>query len=307
MAEQTDIQALPGLDPRVLAKIGNMAMMARSIVEGTLTGLHRSPTRGSSIEFAEHKPYTQGDEIRHIDWKVYGKSERYYIKQFEEETNLRATLVLDASGSMGYAGRDRVSKLEYSRMIAASLAYLLLGQSDAVALAVAPSMAMLPARAATSHLTVICEALAGTKPEGRAAVAEVLDRVAEKLHRRSLVVIFSDLLEEPEVLGKALRRLQGRKQDVVVFHVQDPDEVEFPFRELTKFADMEGPGEVLADPRAIRTAYREAMAAHIEALTRECRVAGIDYHRLTTDTPLDQALVRFLGWRERIAGRRGGG
>ena len=306
MPEQTDIHALPGLDPRVLAKIGNMSVLARSVVEGTLTGLHRSPTRGSSIEFAEHKPYTQGDEIRHIDWKVYGKSERYYIKQFVEETNLRANLVLDASGSMGYAGGDRITKLVYAQMIAASLAYLLLGQSDAVGLAVAPSMAMLPARASSSHLTVLCEALAQTKAEGRAAVAEALDRVAEKTHRRSLVVVLSDLLEDPEILGRSLRRLQGRKQDVVVFHLQDPDEVEFPFRELTKFADMEGPDEVLADPRAIRSAYRKAMAEHIEALTRECRVAGIDYHRITTDTPLDQALVRFLGWRERISGRRGG-
>ena len=283
-----------------------MTLLARSVVEGTLTGLHRSPTRGSSIEFAEHKPYTQGDEIRHIDWKVYGKSERYYIKQFEEETNLRAFLVVDASGSMGYAGGDRVTKLEYGRMIAASLAYLLLGQSDAVGLALAPSMAMLPARASSSHLAIVCEALSKATAEGKALIAEALDRVAEKVHRRSLVVVISDLLEEPTVLGKALRRLQGRKQDVVVFHLQDPDEVEFPFRELTKFADMEGPAEVLADPRAIRGAYREAMAQHIDSITRECRVAGIDYHRLTTDTPLDQALVRFLGWRERISGRRGG-
>ncbi|HVO30526.1 MAG TPA: DUF58 domain-containing protein [bacterium] len=278
-----------------------MSMLARTVVEGTLTGLHRSPTRGSSIEFAEHKPYTQGDEIRHIDWKVYGKSERYYVKQFEEETNLRAFVVLDASGSMGYQAGDRVTKLEYARMIAASLAYLLLGQSDAVGLTVAPSMATLPPRAASSHLPVVCEALGKLEPHGKAAMAAALEAVAEKVHRRSLVIVLSDLLEDPETLGRSLRRLQGRKQDVVVFHLQDPDEVEFPFRDLTRFADMEGPDEVLADPRAIRTAYREAMAEHIEALTRECRVAGIDYHRLTTDQPLDQALVKFLGWRERIA------
>ena len=293
------------LDPRVLAKIGNMALLARSVVEGTLTGLHKSPTKGSSIEFAEHKPYSQGDEIRHIDWKVYGKSERYYVKQFEEETNLRAWLVVDGSGSMGYRGGDRVTKLDYARMAAASLAYLLLGQSDAVGLAAtggAAEAALLPTRASSSHLTVICDALAGLAAQGDRKITGALEKISESVRRRSLVVVISDLLEEPETISRTLRRVVGRKVDLIVFHLQDPDEVEFPFRDPIRFLDMEAPREVVADPRAIRTAYREAMAGHIEALTNVCRTAGIDYHRITTDQPLDQVLIRFLGWRQKIAG-----
>lgn len=317
------------LDPKVLSKISNMALLARSVVEGTLMGLHKSPHHGTSVEFAEHKPYTPGNEIRHIDWKAYGKSEKYYVKQFEEETNLRAWIVVDGSGSMGYAGRDRVAKLDYARMIAASLTYLLLGQSDAVGLAVTGasganavgtrseqlpdgvatdrrrgSAATIPARASSSHLHVICEALAKLKPGGDSAITPALDRIAEKVHRRSMAIVVSDFLEDAEGIGRALRRLQGRRLDVIAFHVIDPDEIEFPFKDLTRFADMEGPTEVIADPRAIRAEYRKAMAAHVDALTRECRVAGIDYHRLTTDMSLDQALVKFLGWRERIAGVR---
>ena len=300
-------EGLALLDPRVLAKISNMALLARSVVEGTLTGLHRSPTKGSSIEFAEHKPYTQGDEIRHIDWKVYGKSERYYVKQFEEETNVRAWLVVDGSGSMGYAGGDRVSKLTYAQMAAASVAYLLLGQSDAVGLAAtgaAKEAAMLPTRASTSHLALLCDALASMKPAGDTQITGALEKVSESVRRRSMVVVISDLLEEPEVIGRTLRRLAGRKVDLIVFHVQDPDEVEFPFKDPIRFLDMEGPREVVADPRAIRTAYREAMAAHLSAISTLCRASNIDYHRVSTDTPLDQFLIKFLGWREKIAGGR---
>jgi uncharacterized protein (DUF58 family) len=294
------------LDPRVLSKIANMGLLARTVVEGTLMGLHRSPTKGSSIEFAEHKPYSQGDEIRHIDWKVYGKSERYYVKQFEEETNLRAFLILDGSGSMGYAGADRVTKLDYTRMVAASLSYLLLGQSDAVGLTVTGvSTASLPARAHGTHLNVLCDALTRVTAQGDHAIAAALDTAAEGVHRRSLVIVLSDLLEDPAVLGAALRRLKGRRQDVIVFHVLDPDELELPFRDLTRFVDMEKPREVDADPRMIRAAYKEALEEHMEQITSQCRVASIDYHRVTTDIPLDQALIRFLGWRERIAGGRG--
>lgn len=291
------------LHPRVLAKISNMALMARQVVEGTLMGLHKSPTKGSSIEFAEHKPYTPGNEIRHIDWKVYGKSEKYYVKQYEEETNLRAFLLVDGSGSMGYAGEDRVTKLDYARMTAASLAYLLLGQGDAVGMATTGpgDAALLPPRAASSHLHLICDGLSKMKAGGDTAITPALDKIAENIHRRSMVIVMSDLLEDPDGIGRALRRLQGRRVDVVVFHVQDPDEIDFPFHDLAKFASMEGPTEVLADPRAIRNEYRRQMQAHVDQLTNLCRAAAIDYHRLTTDTPLDQALIRFLGWRERIS------
>ena len=167
-----------------------------------------------------------------------------------------------------------------------------------------PRISTSNARASSSHLHVICDALEKMSPAGDHAITPALDKIAEKVHRRSMAVIISDLLEDPAGIGKALRRLQGRKLDVIVFHVQDPDEVDFPFKDLTRFADMEGPTEVMADPRAIRNEYRKAMAEHVESLTRECRVAGIDYHRLTTDTPLDQALIRFLGWRERFGAGR---
>lgn len=303
MSAPTSDSRVELLDPRVLAKISNTALMARQVVEGTLMGLHKSPTKGSSIEFAEHKPYTPGNEIRHIDWKVYGKSEKYYVKQFEEETNLRAYLLVDGSGSMGYAGGDRVTKLDYARMMAASLAYLLLGQSDAVGLAAtgAGAAALLPPRAASSHLHVICDALGKLTAGGDTAITPALDKIAENVHRRSLVVVMSDFLEDPEAIGRALRRLQGRRVDVVAFHVLDPDEVDFPFSDLAKFVGMEGPVEVLADPRAIRAEYKRQMQAHVDALTNVCRAAAIDYHRVTTDVSLDQVLIKFLGWRERIS------
>ena len=287
------------LDPRVLARTSNLALLARSVVEGTLTGVHRSPHRGSSVEFAEHKQYVPGDEIRHIDWKAYGKTGKYYVKQFEEETNTRVLIVLDTSGSMGYHGDDRIPKLEYAKQLAASIAYLMLGQSDAVALfASGTSEAFLPPRSASSHLLVICDSLASLEAGGHTTFAEALEHAAEKTRRRSIIVAISDYLEDPEPLGAELRRLRGRGHEVIVFHVVDPDEIDLPFEDPATFVDMEGrPLSVLADPRAIRREYIETMAAHLDMLVSECAGAGIDYARFQNDTPLDIALARFLSWR----------
>lgn len=287
------------LDPQVLARTSNLALLARNVVEGTLTGMHRSPHRGSSVEFAEHKQYVPGDEIKHIDWKAYGKSGKYYVKQFEEETNTRVFLTLDASGSMGYSGEKRVSKITYAKILAASIAYLVLGQNDAVALLAGSSAeAFLPPRSASSHLPVVCDALESLQPSGDVVFAEMLEHVAEKARRRSIIVAISDFLEEPEPIGASLRRLCGRGHEVIVFQIMDSDEIDFPFKDPATFIDMEGRQlQVLADPRAIREEYVETMAAHLDELMGICTGAGIDYARLQTDTPLDVALARFLGWR----------
>ena len=287
------------LDPAILAKISNLALLARTVVEGTLAGLHQSPHRGASVEFAEHKLYTPGDEIRHIDWKAYGKSEKYYVKQFEEETNTRAFIVVDSSASMGYSGKDRISKLDYAKFLAASLAYLLIRQSDAVSLfASCTGEAYLPPRSSSSHLPLICKALTDLSPSGNRSFAEALDHIDERIHRRSYIVIIGDFLEDPSTLGSALRRLKGRGHDVIAFHIVDPDEIDFPFQDPTLFIDMEEALELHADPLAIRKSYCEQMQLHLGKLVEACTSATVDYARFANETPLDTALAHFLGWRQ---------
>jgi len=281
-----------------LARIASLSLRARRVVEGVFTGLHASPHHGSSVEFAEHKEYSPGDELRHLDWRLYGKSDKLYVKRFEHETNLRATLVLDASGSMAYGDRA-VSKWEYARTVAASLAYLLLGQRDAVGLAIFGDgvRRYVPPRSDRNHLSVLAEVLEATEPGGHGQAARSVDQVAERIQRRGLVVLLSDALEAPAPLAAALRRLRHRQHEVAVLHLLDVDEIEFPFDELTLFRSLEDEREVLVEPRAARHAYLQALERHCAELARECRGHEIDYVRLRTDEPVDRALVRYLGAR----------
>ena len=292
------------LDPKLLAKLGTTQLRARAVVEGVLSGLHRSPHQGQSVEFAEHKEYAPGDELRHIDWKAYGKVDRYYVKQFEHETNLRAFFVIDASGSMNYRGPEGIlTKLEYAAVIAASLSYLLVRQQDAVGLAIArgKEIRYLPPRAAMGHFPAILHHLEELQGEGTTDLAAAAEQVAEKARRRAAVFVLSDLFDFSPGALKRLTDLRRMKNEVSVFHLLDPWELEFPFEDSTRFLDMEGGGELEGDPRAIRDSYLEEIGALCDRSKRACMDADVEYELVRTDAPLDRLLLRFLARRERGA------
>ena len=292
------------LDPKLLAKLGTTQLRARAVVEGVLSGLHRSPHQGQSVEFAEHKEYAPGDELRHIDWKAYGKVDRYYVKQFEHETNLRAFFVIDASGSMNYRGPEGIlTKLEYAAVIAASLSYLLVRQQDAVGLAIArgKEIRYLPPRAAMGHFPAILHHLEELQGEGTTDLAAAAEQVAEKARRRAAVFVLSDLFDFSPGALKRLTDLRRMKNEVSVFHLLDPWELEFPFEDSTRFLDMEGGGELEVDPRAIRDSYLEEIGALCDRSKRACMDADVEYELVRTDAPLDRLLLRFLARRERGA------
>jgi len=283
------------LDPSSLAKISGLIVRARMIVEGSITGLHRSPFHGSSVEFAEHREYVPGDDIRHIDWKVFGRSDRYYIKQFEEETNLRVQLVLDASESMTY-GSGAMTKLDYARTLAASLAYLILGQQDAVGALVFDEKirAEAPISQSRSHLQDLVGVLAQQAGKDATDIGEVLGRVSDRLKRRCLIVLLTDLFDDKDGLVHGLRRLRHAGHDVLVLHVMDPDELNFPFTRMTLFEGLEDYPEQLADPEAVREAYLVEIREFMRELRRDFRNSGIQYQLADCSRAFDQVLRESL-------------
>ena len=289
------------LDPLTVARLSNMALRARYVVEGVLTGLHKSAHMGSSVEFVEHKEYSPGDEIKHIDWKVLGRSDKLYVKQFEDETNLRAYLMVDASASMAYASGG-VSKLQYATYAAAALAYLMFQQTDAVGLALFGESIRhyIPALSKLSHLPVVMQALEQAEPQGRADIAQALDELSERVKRRGLVILFSDLLDDPAPALKALKLFRHRRHEMIVFHVLDPDEIEFPFDKTTLFKSMEDDRRVLAHPRSIARHYRAELRKLLQTYRQECLASQIDYWLLNTAEPLDRALTQYLATREQL-------
>lgn len=289
------------LDPAVIARLGTMELKARTVVEGFLSGLHRSPYKGFSVEFAEYRQYLPGDDLSTLDWKVYARSDRHYVKKFEEETNLECHVLLDLSASMGYRGSAPMSKLEYGSVLAASLAFLMHRQRDATGLiAFADSIAFrLPASARPGHLHALLLALERFQPGERSDVGRPLHQLAEAMTKRSLVVLISDLLDEPEPVVKGLRHLKFRGSDVVVFQLLDPHELTFPFRGAARFKDVETGDEVTADPGSIRAAYLRELAGLTLRYDRDLRGAGIDYVQLDTSQPLDFALLSYLSARSR--------
>ena len=292
------------LDPAALARLGNLRLRVRSIAEGILTGLHKSPHHGQSVEFAEHKEYAPGDEIRHIDWKAYGKFDRYYVKRFEQETNLRAYLVVDASGSMGYRGHpDRMSKLETASALAATLAYLLFRQQDAAGLVLVQGAVRgaIPPRASATHLGPIVEALEAARPEGETRLGAAVDWIVEHAPRRSSVLVFSDLFDKDERIVRKIAQLGLRKHDVTLFHVLDPAELEFPFDDPTLFLSMEDDRQVEAHGRDVRKGYLEVMRRWLAEVRTTAAEADLDYALCRTDRPLDEVLLPFLERRERAA------
>jgi uncharacterized protein (DUF58 family) len=297
--------AVGPLDPAVLARFGRLELVARLVVEGLMSGLHRSPFKGVSVEFAEHRQYGPGDEIRHIDWRAFGKSDRYYVKEYEEETNLQAYLVVDTSGSMAYAGRT-ASKLEHARRLAASLAYLMVRQRDAVGLVTTDpaGRGVIPPRSAPGHVSVICHALDDAAPGGEVPLSGVLHALAARARRRGLVVVLSDGFDDPDALASALRHLRHRRHEVLFLHVLAPEEEEFSFRRPARFRDLERAGRSLrVDPSALRAAYLARFAAFRQNLEETLRASGADYHKASTAEPVEATLLNYLATRSRRASR----
>jgi uncharacterized protein (DUF58 family) len=293
------------LDPVALSRLASMTLRARYVVEGTLWGLHRSPHHGQSVEFAEHKVYAPGDDVRHMDWKAYGKFDKYYVRTYEEETELWSYLVLDCSGSMAYAAAGAVAKLTYAAYVGAAIAYLLLQQRDRVGLLLARGerSSYLPPRARSGQLADLMRALEEARPEGPTNLGYALRRISDAARRRSLIVLLSDLFDPAGDLLGHLRRLRARGHEVVVFQVLDREELEFPFEELTVFESLESPERILCDPRGVREAYLGELRRFLDSVQRDCVDADIEYHQLSTATPLDEALVEFM--REHERRRRG--
>jgi uncharacterized protein (DUF58 family) len=289
------------LDPAVIARLGTMELRARTIVEGFLSGLHRSPYKGFSVEFAEYRQYLPGDDLSTIDWKVYARSDRFYVKKYEEETNVDCHLLLDASASMGYASKGAVTKLAYGSFLAGALAYLMNRQRDAVGFLAFDDRIVerLPASARPGHLRSVLLALDRLALGRQSNVSRPLHQLADTLVKRSMAVVISDLLDDPESVVRGLRHLRFRGTDVIVFHVLDRDELTFPFDRATRFKDLESDTEVLAVPAAVRDEYMRAIQDLCNLYERELRVAGIDYMRLDTSQPLDFALAAYLSSRAR--------
>ena len=286
-------------DPKVLAGISNLYLRARWVVEGMMSGVHRSRSKGFSVEFEEHREYSPGDEIRRIDWKALGKFDRYFIKEYEDETNLRAYLLVDTSGSMDYAS-DGITKFDYGCTLAASLAYLILRQQDAAGVVTFSDHieAFIPPKAKRDYLLQILHALENRGPAGETNVGKILEEIAGQIKRRGLVVLVSDLLDEPEQILKGLRLFRFKGNDVIVFHLLDPAELSLPFDGNILFEDLEELNlKVVADPRAIRKTYQEVVEEFTNRMRQECHDNVIDYQLISTSTPLDQALASYLSWR----------
>ena len=291
------------LDPAVVARLSHLDVRARLVVEGFIAGMHRSPFHGFSVEFAEHRPYMPGDPLKNLDWKVLAKSDRYLVKKYTEETNLRCHLLLDLSGSMRFqSARASLSKFEYARSLAAALAYLMLGQQDAVGALLFSDRprSFVPARSVRSHLDILLKTLAAGVPEGSTRLGPSLHELAERIKRRGLVVLLSDLMDSPENVLAGLQHFRHRHHEVIVFHILDPDEIEFPFHDTATFVDMESGERLTTEPWEIGPRYRERLEAWRERYRRTCRERLIDYVPLDTRTPFDRALLAYLEKRAKL-------
>ena len=293
------------LDPRTLARISGLDLRARLIVEGLMTGMHRSPYQGASVEFAQHRPYVFGDDIRHVDWKVLGKTDRVYLKQYIEETNLHLICVVDASESMGYgtvapSGESNTwTKYDHATAIAASLSYMAIQQQDSVGLAVFDNQLkkyLKPSNSPAQWKTITHE-LTLVPRKAKTGTGHVLDQLAEKLTHRSLIVVLSDFFDDMEGIKKGLTHLRYKKHEMMVFQVLDPMEIEFPFEDVTLFKGLEGLGELLTEPRALREGYLEQLNQFTDAMKKLCRGMHVDFQRMNSGESLDVALSSFLATR----------
>jgi uncharacterized protein (DUF58 family) len=288
------------LDPQTLAKLHGLELRARSIVEGYVSGVHRSPYHGFSIEFAEHREYSPGDDLRYVDWKVFGKTDKIYLKQYEEETNLISYMLLDTSESMRYkSDPEGLSKLEYAQCVAASLAYLILQQQDSVGLVTFDNEIRTLVRPSSnpSHMKQLVRVMETSEAQRKTRTGPIFHDLAERLKRRGLVLILSDLFDDVASMMAGLKHFRHRRHDVVLFHVLDRAELEFPFRQTTLFRGLEQMPDVLTDPRALRKAYLDEFGRFLQAVRKGCRAQHVDYVQLVTDQSLEIALVSYLASR----------
>ncbi|MFP6613262.1 MAG: DUF58 domain-containing protein [Pirellulales bacterium] len=288
------------LDPQTLAKIQGLELRARHIVEGYVSGVHRSPYHGFSIEFAEHREYVPGDDLRYVDWKVYGRTDKIYLKQYEEETNLISYLLLDTSESMHYQSRHvPLSKLEYAKCIAGALAYLVLQQQDSVGLVTFDDevRSLIRPGSQPSHMKQLLHVMETSSAKKKTATGPIFHDLAERLKKRGVVLILSDLFDDVPSMMTGLKHFRHKRHEVIVMHIVDPAEEEFPFREMTKFKGLEQLPEVVTDPRGLRRAYLEEFGNFLDAVSTGCRSHNVDYVRIRTDEPLDVALSTYLAAR----------
>ena len=286
------------LDPEVLKSISGLELKARLIVEGFVSGMHRSPFHGFSVEFAEHREYVPGDDVRFVDWKVYGKSDRYYIKQYEEETNLRCWILLDTSESMSFQS-EAMSKIDYARNCAAALCYLVSKQSDAVGLVTFDDEVrqVIPPASSSGHVRMLIKTLAETETRGRTDIRDAINHAAERLGRRGVVVVISDLLDSADAVLSAIRRLRHQNHEVILFHLLDHEERTFPFERMIRFDGMEGMPTITADPAALRLQYLKELEEFTRSIKHGCLGTGADFVALDTSMPLDVALSTYLASR----------
>ena len=287
------------IDPTVLSRIGNLELVARTVVEGFITGLHHSPHFGMSVDFAEHRAYMPGDDIRRIDWRLFARTDRHYVKQFEADTNTDFTVLLDTSASMGFASRG-LSKLDYARYLAACLVYFSSRQRDRVGLALFAGEKLSRIPPGAKHLELILHELDKAQPAGSGSLLAPLRKVSEHLRRRSMVAIISDFYEESEAVAEAVRQLRQRGNDVVVFHVLDPAELAFTYDDAMTIIDLETNEKLPVVPETLKADYQAMMASHVSDIGKRMVQHGFDYVLLQTDKPLDHALFHFLATRERL-------
>ena len=289
------------LEPEMVARLSNMSLRARLVVEGYIIGQHKSPFHGFSVEFAEHRAYGPGDEIRHIDWKLYGKTDRFFVKKYEEETNLRSYILLDTSRSMEYKS-NKISKLDYGNYLSAALAYLMINQQDGVGLTLFDNQiqTFIPPRSKPSHVNTILTHLDKTGSGKDTDVGIVLHEMAERIKKRGLIILISDLFDETENIINGLKHFRHNKQEIIVFHVMDRKELNFDFSNRTKFKDMETDEQITTEPWKIRKIYQQAIQSYQDELRLRCREQKIDYVPLFTDQNLDLALNEYLKKRQRL-------
>ncbi|HUF25492.1 MAG TPA: DUF58 domain-containing protein [Gemmatimonadaceae bacterium] len=303
MASRIAPQAVPGasfIDPKTLARIGNLELLARTVVEGFLNGLHRSPHLGASMDFAEHRAYMPGDDIRRIDWKLFARSDRYFIKEFEADTNTNFLVLLDVSASMGFAGPGSISKLDYAKYLAACLSYFSSHQRDRVGMVTFDNDVVDYVPPSAKHLNIVLHTLDRLKAGGKGELERPLRKISESVRRRSMLVLISDLYHEPEDVLRAIAHLRGKGNDLIVFHVLDRAELEFPFDTASQFEDVESGEKLPVIPDKLRSRYREMIAGHIDTLGRLLGQNRIDYTLFDTSKPLDHALFTYLSNRQRL-------
>jgi uncharacterized protein (DUF58 family) len=289
----------------VLSRLAGFPLFARRPMMGSVSGRHPSPHRGSSVEFAEYRKYVPGDDLRRLDWRAYGRSDRFFVKEFEADTNLRCCLVLDTSGSMDF-GTVGVTKIEYARRIAGAIGHLAMQQGDAVGLTCVANgiVRNIPPRRNPSHLMAVFDVLEQAKPQSETRLVSVLHELAETVRQRALIIILSDLFVEPEELRSCFQHLRFRRHDVGVFHLLDPQELRFDFRRPMRFLDMEGGPAIFAEPNEIADRYHKAIGGYLERLQQVVNESAVDYHRVSIDEPYEQLLIRFLVGRTRPKGVR---